>query len=148
MADPTAPEGRFMVAVGAIVEHRGSGRILLLKRSDQADYMGGVWEDITGRMKQFEEPEDALRREVREECGLEIEIVKPLKVFHLYRGARTADNELVGIIYWCRSRSDQVVLSHEHSDYRWLTPQEALRMVEDPGIKSDIETLLREQQSG
>ena len=128
------------------IRYTASGRILLLKRSEQADYMGGVWEDMTGRMKQFEEPEDALRREVREECGLEIEIVKPLKVFHLYRGARTAENELVGIIYWCRSQSDQVVLSHEHSDYRWLSPEEAMQMVEDPGIRGDIAALLEEQQ--
>jgi 8-oxo-dGTP diphosphatase len=135
-----------MVAVGAIIEHSDSGRILLLKRAEQADYMGGIWEDITGRMKQFEEPEDALRREVREECGLEIAIVKPLTVFHLYRGARSAENELVGIIYWCRSESDQVVLSREHSDYRWLPPQEALRWVEHPGVRSDIEALLYEQQ--
>jgi 8-oxo-dGTP diphosphatase len=97
-------------------------------------------------MKQFEEPEVALRREVREECGLEIAIVKPLTIFHLYRGAPTADNELVGIIYWCRSASDQVTLSHEHSDYRWLPPQEALQWVEHPGIKGDIEALIAEQQ--
>src|SRR5690242_15253839 len=131
-----------MVAVGAMIEHVGSGRILLLKRSEQADYLGGIWEDLTGRMKQFEEPEEALRREVREECGLEIEIGKPLKVFHLYRGERTAENEVIGIIYRCRSLSDQVVLSHEHSAYRWLPPQEALRLVEHPDIRADIEALI------
>ena len=56
-----------MVAVGAVIEHVESGRILLLRRAETADFMGGVWEDLTGRMKQSEEPEDALRREVRAE---------------------------------------------------------------------------------
>jgi hypothetical protein len=41
--------GRFMVALGAIVEHAATGRILLLKRSATADFSGGIWEHITGR---------------------------------------------------------------------------------------------------
>jgi 8-oxo-dGTP diphosphatase len=133
-----------MVAVGAIIEHVETAKILLMKRAETATYAPGLWEDLTGRMKQYEEPEEALRREVREECSLEIDIIKPLRVFHLYRGARTADNELVGIIYWCRAHSDQVVLSDEHSAYAWLTTWEALELVEDPGIRGDIEVFMDE----
>jgi 8-oxo-dGTP diphosphatase len=135
-----------MVAVGAVIEHEASGKILLLRRAATATYAADLWEDITGRMKQFEEPEDALRREVREECGLEVEIVKPLTVFHLFRGERTADNELVGIIYWCKTDSDRVVLSDEHSDYLWLSPQEALELVDHPGVRGDIEAYIGEIQ--
>jgi 8-oxo-dGTP diphosphatase len=134
-----------MVAVGAMIEHAPTGRILLMQRAATADYAPGLWEDLTGRMKQFEEPEDALRREVREETGLEIEIVKPIKIFHLYRGERTAQNELVGIVYWCTAQSDHVTLSHEHDAYRWLLPREALEMADDPGIRCDIEAFIAER---
>ena len=134
-----------MVAVGAMIEHVPTGRILLMQRAATADYAPGLWEDLTGRMKQFEEPEDALRREVREETGLEIEIVKPIKIFHLYRGERTAQNELVGIVYWCTAQSDHVTLSHEHDAYRWLLPREALAMADDPGIRDDIQAFIRER---
>src|SRR5947209_2840493 len=115
-------EGRFLVAVGAMIEHAETRRILLLRRAENVDWLPGVWEDIGGRMKQFEEPEDALRREVREESGLEIEIVKPINIFHLFHGERSAGNELVIITYWCKTHSDLVVLSYEHSEYRWLAP--------------------------
>lgn len=142
-----APNGRFMVAVGAVIEHAPSGRVLLIKRSEAADYSGGIWEDVTGRVHQFEEPEDALRREVVEECGLAVEIVKPISVFHLYRGERTADNELMGIVVWCWTESDVVRLSGEHSDCRWVTPHEALEVVEHPGIRGDFEAFVRERGS-
>lgn len=137
--------GKFMVAVGAVIEHAPSGRVLLIKRSEAADYSGGIWEDVTGRVHQFEEPEDALRREIGEECGLTVEIVKPISVFHLYRGERTAENELIGIIFWCRTESDEVRLSGEHTDYRWVTPDEALEVVAHPGIRADFEAFVRER---
>lgn len=137
-------EGKFMVAVGAMIENKLSGKILLLKRAETADYLPGIWEDMGGRIKQFEEPEEALRREVREETGLEIEILKPLAVFHDYRGERIAENELLIITYWCKARSDQVILSEEHSAYQWVSPEEALELAEHPGVKRDIQALIDE----
>ena len=135
-------EGRFMVAVGAVIEHEATGTILLVKRAETADYFPGIWEDAMGRMKQFEEPEDALRREVREETGLAIEILQPLAVVHDFRGARTAENEWVGVIYWARAPSQDVVLSEEHTAYMWVAPERALEIVEHAGVRADIEALI------
>ena len=133
-----------MVAVGAMIEHDSSGKILLVKRSDKANFLPGIWEDMGGRIKQFEEPEDALHREVFEETGLEIEILKPLAVFHDYYGERTAENELLIITYWCKAKSDQVVLSEEHTEYRWVFPQEALELAEHIGVRRDIQAFIEE----
>ena len=144
--DTSEQEGRFSVAVGAMIEHAPTGKILLLKRAETADYLPGIWEDVMGRMKQFEEPEDALRREVREESGLEIQIIKLLTVFHGYRGERAPENEWVGIVYWCKTQSDRVVLSEEHTAYEWVYPEKALEMVQHPGVRSDIEALLKERR--
>ena len=138
-------EGRFMVAVGAIIEHTSSGKILLLKRSLKVDFHGGIWEEVNGRMKQFEEPESALKREVKEETGLKIEIIKPINIFHIFRGQESKDNELVGIIYWCKSSSKKVKLSDEHIDHKWLAPKEALELVHHKGIRKDIESFMKEK---
>jgi hypothetical protein len=35
-------EGRFMVVVGAIIEHEPCKKILLLKRAPTADYLPGI----------------------------------------------------------------------------------------------------------
>ncbi|MCL5010623.1 MAG: NUDIX domain-containing protein [Patescibacteria group bacterium] len=137
--------GRFLVATGAIIEHKKSREILLLKRSLKDDFEPGVWEDITGRLEQFEEPESGLKREIFEETGLKnIKIVKPLKIFHIFRGKKIKANELVGIIYWCQTPSKKVILSEEHVEYKWLRPKQALKFVVHPGIKKDILAFIRE----
>lgn len=139
-------EGRFMVAVGAIIEDTTTGKVLLLQRSRKADFTPGIWEEITGRMKQFEGLEEALRREIGEESGItEIEVIKPLTVNHFFRGEKMAEKEIVLIIYWCKTSSDKVVIFGEHDNYRWVEPNEALKLVEHPGVKKDIETFIKEK---
>ncbi|KKT52667.1 MAG: Purine phosphoribosyltransferase [Parcubacteria group bacterium GW2011_GWC2_44_22] len=133
------------MAVGALIECTLDGSILLLKRSAQADFAPGIWGDITGRLRQFEEPEDGVRREVKEECGLDVEIIKPLKIFHIFRGSQTAENELVGIIYWCQTKDQKVKLSNEHDDFKWVRPDQALALVKDDGVRGDIMALIEER---
>lgn len=139
--------GRFQVSMGAIIEHPTEDKILLLKRTPKADFSPGIWEEITGRLDQDEAPFVGLRREIMEEAGIEVEIIKPLSIFHFYRGEKIPENELVGIIYWCKSKTDQVTISDEHTDYKWLLPQEALNLVEHEGVKKDIETYIKEKNS-
>lgn len=139
-------EGRFMVAVGAVIEHAPSGRILLLQRSNNADFMPGLWEIPSGRMKQFEELEDALAREIYEETGLRgVEIVKPLSVEHFYRGERTAEKEIVLIMYWVTVQDDAVTISHESEAYRWATPEEAASIVQFDNIEAFIQLYMKER---
>lgn len=143
----TNNEGKFNVAAGAIIEHKASGKILLIKRSEKADFTPGIWEYPMGRIKHFEGPIAALKREVKEETGLEVEIIKVVNIFHLFHGKeKTADNELIGIVYWCASQSDQINLSHEHTEYRWLEPQAALKLVSHEGVKKDVEAFMREKK--
>jgi 8-oxo-dGTP diphosphatase len=138
--------GKFLVATGAIIENSSTGKILLLKRSGKKDYSPGIWEYTTGRLHQFEEPEDGLKREVREETGLEVEIIKPISIFHIFRGERIAENELVGIMFWCKADSEEVMVSEEHSGHMWIEAEEALKLMDKPGMKRDIEAFIRERK--
>lgn len=137
--------GRFLVATGAIIENSSTGKILLLKRSNTKDFSSGIWEYVTGRLHQFEEPAEGLRREVREEAGIEIDIVKPISVFHIFRGEKTAENELIGVMYWCKTDSEEVELSEEHSDFRWVTATEALELIAKPSMRADVNAFIRER---
>jgi len=86
-------KGKFMVAVAAILENQ-KDEILLIKRSSHMEYPD-CWEDIGGRLNPSESPEEGLRREIFEETGIkDIEIVKPLTMFHVFRkNEEKAENE-------------------------------------------------------
>ncbi len=60
-------EGRFFIGIGAIIEHIPTGKILLLRRSSNVEFAADIWDDVGGRMRDFETPEETLRREVFEE---------------------------------------------------------------------------------
>ena len=67
---------RFAVTAGAVVTD-ARGRVLLLKHRFRP---GSGWGMPGGFIEKDEQPEDALRRELREEVGLEIEHARLLTV--------------------------------------------------------------------
>lgn len=128
------------VVVSAVIEN-SKGEILLAKRSPNKSYPN-LWEDVGGGVEVKEKPEDALLREIKEETGItDIEIIKPLTVFHFFHdGMKDEDNEILGISYWCKTNTDKVTLSDEHCDYKWLAPEEAITFP----IHKALKKLLRE----
>lgn len=137
------PVGRFMVAAGGVIELKKTGKILLIKRSGDLDWHPGEWEIGYGRIDQYEDVETGLRREIYEELGVrDIEIVKVTNVWHIYRGSRKAENELIGITFHCRTSTECVRLSKEHSQYCWVRPEEGIALVTNNGIKKDIEKFI------
>lgn len=133
------PVGRFMVAVGAIIELQNTGKILVLKRNSNLDWHGGEWEIHYGRIAQFEDLESSLKREAREETGLtDVQIIKPLTVWHIFRGSKKAENELIGITFYCQTKTEKITLSDEHTEYRWVNPIEALKLIKIEGVKKDV----------
>ena len=109
----------FGVAVKAIVQD-SEGRTLLLKRSGKSKHCGGQWEWPGGKVDSGEVVNDALRREVKEECGLDIELVG-------FLGAPSFTLPEVHVVSPCfeaTATSGDVSLSDEHEAYRWVEPSE------------------------
>jgi len=71
----------IMIAVGAIIEDNRE-RILLVKH---VPARGGFWQDKWicpgGKLEEGETIEEGIKREVKEETGLEIELIRPLVPF-------------------------------------------------------------------
>jgi ADP-ribose pyrophosphatase YjhB (NUDIX family) len=63
------------VAVGAMI-FDGSSKLFLSKRSQNTKNEKGCWETPGGSVEFMERLEDAVKREMREEYGAEIEILK------------------------------------------------------------------------
>ena len=138
------PVGRFMVAGGAIIELRDTGKILINQRNSNLDWQPNEWEIVYGRIDQFEGLEKGLRREVKEETGIgDLEILSILTTWHIFRGTeKSAENEVIGITFYCRTQTEVVRLSKEHSSYRWVEPQDALNLISIDGVRRDVEKFI------
>ena len=133
-----ANEGRFQVAVGAIIEGP-DGKVLLIQRANDSDAAADVWEFPIGRLNQFEPIQDGLSREVAEETGIvDLEVFRPVDTFSYMRGGKTAEFEVKGINFWCRTDTSRVTLSNEHQAFQWLPIDEAINFVTHPGIKANL----------
>ncbi len=73
-----------IVAAGVILEQ---GRVLLSQRKRGA-HLEGMWELPGGKVEDGEDPRAALRRELAEELGIDVQVGEILDVtFHRYEGA-------------------------------------------------------------
>ena len=77
-----------------------------------------------GRLEFGEEPIQALKREVKEEVNLKVNVVKPLRIWHYVKG----NFQLVGINYLCLWEAGDVLLSDEHEYYEWLTKEDIISL--------------------
>ncbi|MBM4420320.1 MAG: NUDIX domain-containing protein [Chloroflexi bacterium] len=121
--DPAAPRPNHTeIGVVALVEHRG--RLLLELRADCAE-----WGLLGGGLRLGESFEQALRREVREEAGLELGAVAlfgvasdPTMVAR-YRSGSIA--RVVTLVCRCRARrAGPLTLSSESTALRWFARDE------------------------
>lgn len=109
----------YVVAVAAIIHKKD--RILAMQRSGRKDAGPGLWETLSGRVDEGEEPLEAIKREISEECGLEVAIdPRPVQAYC----SRRKSDPMILVIYRARYVSGEVKMSDEHDDYAWLTPDE------------------------
>lgn len=128
---------RFHITVKAIVIYHG--KTLIMKRVRPSSDGLGWWELPGGGLEYGETPHEALKRELREETGLEIKILKPVYTFTAIR----PHYQTVGIGFLTIPTNDHVVLSDEHTDYKFVDEEE-LKATLDEHIYKDIVKAIEE----
>jgi ADP-ribose pyrophosphatase YjhB (NUDIX family) len=103
-------EPRFTVSAGGVILD-ASGRVLLLEHVFRA---GNGWGIPGGFIEKGEQPDDALRRELREEVGLELESVEIAFVRLIKKSSH------VEIIFRCRSQGTAKPRSREIKGASWF----------------------------
>ena len=126
-------EERFCVAVKGLVFC--DNRFLILQRSDRARGEHYYWELPGGRMEFGEYPEEALRRELKEETGMYVKSICPLNVWTFFREVNI---QTVGINFLCTTDTKDVKLSNEHIDFRWIEEVDLINYSLHPTIKDEL----------
>ena len=114
----------FVVNIFIVYENR-----VLLIHHKQLD----KWLPVGGHIELDEDPEEALFREVKEESGLEIEVLskKPLiesegtkflytpSFFDIHKISEA--HKHIGLVYFAKAKSDKFIFNKkEHKDIRWF----------------------------
>ena len=113
---------RPIVAVGAIVVK--NGRVLLARRGKEPSY--GLWSVPGGAVGLGEGLKAAAAREIREECGIEIELTDVVEVIErLYRdGEGRIQYHYIIVDYMARWVAGELKPSDEVLEARWVAPEE------------------------
>ncbi len=107
-------ENIIINAMKAVIVYKK--KALIVKRTKNNKIGSGIWEFVGGKLEFGEDLISGLRREIMEETGLEVAVEKLL----FASSFKTHDYRQVVIInYLCRSNTDRVTLSGEHTDYLW-----------------------------
>jgi len=92
-----------------------------------------------GHIEKGESMEEALRREILEETGLQIRDIRLLSIKEsIFSKTFYEDRHFIFIDYQCRTDSDRVVLNDEAEEYAWV----ALKEIEDYELGGFTESLL------
>ena len=122
-------EYTHLVSVAAMV-HDGKGKILLVN----SPWRG--WEYPGGLIEPGESFEQALRREIREESGVEVEIERFVGI------CKNLERNIVNIDFVCRYVGGDLRTSEESTEVVWVTPEQALNMITFPLTKKRLQNML------
>lgn len=124
---------------------RREGKFLLLKRGEKVSTYQGRWHAVAGY---FDEPgrtvEEKVREEIREEIGLGNESIASIRMGTLIE----MDDPVLKKLWRIHpalvdlTGDPTITLDWEHTEYRWVEPDEALRLATIPGFHEVVRQML------
>jgi ADP-ribose pyrophosphatase YjhB (NUDIX family) len=125
---------KYKILLKGIVQYED--KYLLVKRwYDDRILEPYQWEFIDGKLNFGEVPEKGVARLVYENTGLNVQIGRILYTWTFMVG----DVCNIGISYLCIAGSDEVTLTEELNDFKWVMKDEFKNYIENKAIIEDIE---------
>lgn len=119
-------------------------KILLVRRSATAPHRKLEWDLPGGMVDDGEDVNKGVVREIAEETGIKVD---PQKTYLAYAWTSVFDDKLniVRLFYAVRTDNSNVTLSFEHSEYKWVTLDEAITMEDGYKLQQDVFRYLRDR---
>ena len=114
----------WRIIVVAVIQN-SVDEYLICKKPPRLGVFPGQWAIPGGGIEPGEHMLDALRREVREEVGLEIHAIQPLffkdgEYPKLYPDGKRQDVYMIFLLFSCRAASEAVHLGEEFEEFAWV----------------------------
>lgn len=124
---------RTLVVAGAVVDHLEAPTRLLAARRARPLSLAGRWEFPGGKVEPGEQPTDALRRELREELG--VDVVLGAEHTGPDDGAWILSDRYVMRLWFATVASGEPAPLVEHDELRWLPSGQWLAV---PWLDADV----------
>ena len=114
---------------------------LVVKRSKNDDFLPGVWEFPGGNINDNEVILEALKRELKEEIGVNIDTngVKLVNFYDEIKGKEVKYHYVeLDFLLLVKNKNLEIILSSEHDDYCWVNKESQLL---DEFVKNEIKDL-------
>jgi len=120
------------------IAHGGS-EYLLLKRSEKDNIYPGMWQLVTGSMKDGERALDAALREFREETGMVAKRFWVVPFVNSFYVPVSDAIHLSPVFAMEVSEESRITLSREHQEYSWCSYEDAKQKLVWPGQRYAVE---------
>ncbi len=113
------------------------GQILTLLRGDTAPSNPNKWDLPGGNVDPGEDYISSIQREIKEETELDIANVKAYDV----EGYASGDGFWITIAYQAKTDSQDIKISYEHDEFKWVYKEEFLELDAIKKLKQFVKNL-------
>lgn len=99
-------------------------KVLTVKRSAKESFLPGYHELPGGKIEFGESPENALKREIKEETSLNIKIIRPYSIFSYTSNDNHKHTIDIQFIVEAIGDINKIKLSNEHESFNWIKQNE------------------------
>lgn len=133
---------RTVIVCKAVILN-GESKLLALRRSETDDRRPLQWDIPGGWAEEGENFAEATARETEEEAGVTIDPNKLDLIYtsHAIKQAKDENLNVLWLFFVGHTESNDVKISDEHNEYKWMTLDEALKEFEYPLHKELFEHL-------
>ncbi len=111
-----------LVAMKALLVHEGNVLIVRESVKNPDGTNAGKYDVVGGRVEPGERFDETLRREIREETGIEATLGAPFFVGEWRPVVRGEEWQIIATFFVCESPTDRVKLGRDHDEYQWINP--------------------------
>lgn len=130
----TLARGQQVITACAFIYHDFGGviKVFLPKRANTKKFLPGVYELPGGHIDYGEDIEDGLRREIKEEFNMNIEVYQPFYVFtYLNKIKGTHSIEVIYLAKFIDDIDNIKISPEDHSEYVWIAENEINKIIDE-----------------